>query len=161
MPSFDIVCELNMSEVDNALAQANKELAQRFDFRGSDTKVVREKNVITLESADDYKVKAGYEVLISKLVKRSVSLKSLKAKDIEPAAKGRARQAIDLIEGIDIDNAKDLVKKIKDAKLKVQASIQENQVRISGKQKDDLQTVMTMVRALEFPLPLNFNNFRD
>jgi cyclic-di-GMP-binding protein len=161
MPSFDIVSALNLAEVDNAVMQAMKELIQRFDFKGSDTKVVREEKLITIDSADDYKVKAALDVLETKLVKRGVSLKSLKMNNIEPAAGGRARQKIDLQDGIDSDRAREISKMIRDSKIKVQASIQGDAVRVTGKKKDDLQEVITMLRQKDFPLPLQYVNFRE
>lgn len=161
MPSFDVVSQLNLAEVDNAVNQAAKELLQRYDFKGTNTKVSREDKVLTVESTDDYKVKAAVDVLKSKLVKRNVSLKALKSHDVEPAAGGRARQKIDLQEGIDKDRAKEITKKIKDTKLKVQPSIQGDAVRISGKKKDDLQEVIALLKSADFPLPLQFINFRD
>ncbi len=161
MPSFDIVSKINLAEVDNAVMQASKELIQRFDFKGTDTKVDREDKTVTIESADDYKVKAALDVLQSKLVKRNVSLKSLKLKDIEPSAGGRARQKLELLDGIDSENAKELTKTIRDSKMKVQASIQGDAVRVTGKKRDDLQEVIGMMKALDFVLPLQFINFRD
>jgi hypothetical protein len=161
MPSFDIVSKLDLAEVDNALHQAQKELAQRYDFKDTATSLVRSEKVITLESADDYKVKAAYDVLQGKLVKRGVSLKALKPGKIEPAAKGRARQAIDLLDGIDADRGRELMKKIKEMNLKVQCSMQEAQVRVTGKKRDDLQAVIQALRAADFPLALQTINFRD
>lgn len=161
MPSFDIVNTVDMMEVDNAVSQANKEVGQRFDFKGSNTSIVRKEKEITIESADDYKVKATVEVLQSKLVKRNVSIKVLKLGTIEPAAGGRARQKVTIQEGIETEKAKEIVKFIKDKKLKVQASIQSDAVRVTGKSKDELQEVMGHIRGMDFPLPLQFNNFRD
>ncbi len=161
MPSFDVVSELNLMEVDNAVGQASKELIQRFDFKGSDTKVVREDKAITIESADEFKVKAALDVLHSKLVKRGVSLKSLKEEKIEPSARGRAKLRLTLLEGVDKENAKEIVKRIKESGQKVQASIQDQQVRVSGKKRDDLQEVMALLRAADLPLSLQFTNFRD
>jgi uncharacterized protein YajQ (UPF0234 family) len=161
MPSFDIVSKLDLAEVDNAIHQTSMEIHQRYDFKDTKSSIDRAEKVVTLESADDYKVKAAYEVLQGKFVRRGVSLKSVKAKEIEPAAKGRARMTIDLIDGIETEKARELVKKIKELNLKVQASIQEEQVRVSAKKKDDLQKVMGVIRALEFSLPLQFVNLRD
>ena len=161
MPSFDIVSELDTPEVENAINQANKELTQRYDFKGTETKIEKKDNEIMINSSDDYKVGAAYDVLQSKLVKRNVSLKSLDPGKVEPAAGGRAKQQIKLKEGIDKEKAKDLVKKIKDTKLKVQASIQGDCVRVTGKKRDDLQEVMSALKALDYPLPLDYTNFRD
>lgn len=161
MPSFDIVNTVDLMEVDNAVAQSNKEVGQRFDFKGSNTSIVRKEKEITVESTDDYKVNATVEVLQSKLVKRNVSIKVLKLGTVEPAAGGRARQKITIQEGIETDKAKELVKFIKDKKLKVQASIQSDAVRVTGKSRDELQEVMGLIRGMDFTLPLQFNNFRD
>jgi cyclic-di-GMP-binding protein len=161
MPSFDIVSKLDFNEVDNALQQALKELSQRFDFKGTDTTLVREEKQVTLESADDYKVKAALDVFQTKLVKRNVNLKSLKPGKIEPATKGRGRQVIELQDGIEIDLARRIVKEIKDSKIKVQVAIQGDTVRVSGKKRDDLQEAIALVRGKDLPLPLQFINFRD
>ncbi|HMQ11201.1 MAG TPA: YajQ family cyclic di-GMP-binding protein [Oligoflexia bacterium] len=161
MPSFDIVNEIDFAEIDNALNQANKELTQRFDFKGSNTTIERKDKEIMVNSADDYKVQAAVDVLQAKLAKRSVSLKSLELGKIEPAASGRAKQNIKVLEGIEKDKAKELIKTIKDSKLKVQASIQGETVRVTGKKRDDLQEVITLLKSLDFSLPLQFNNFRD
>jgi len=161
MPSFDVVNTIEMMEVDNAISQSNKEVTQRFDFKGSNTTIERKEKEITIDSADDYKVQATLEVLQSKFAKRNVPLKVLKTLPIEKASGGRARQKIQLQEGIDTERAKEIVKVIKEKKLKVQASIQGESVRVTGKNKDDLQEVMAVLRALEFPLPLQFDNFRD
>ena len=162
MPSFDIVNAIEMMEVDNAVSQSEKELNQRFDFKGSHTKVVREQKAISIDSADENRVKAAIDVLQAKLIKRNVSIKVLKLGKIEPSAGGRAKVKIDLQEGIIQENAKDLVKRIKDSKLKVQVSIQGDLVRVTGKQRDDLQQVISFLKGLEdFPLPLQFINFRE
>jgi cyclic-di-GMP-binding protein len=161
MPSFDIVSKLDFNEVDNAVMQTTKEVIQRFDFKGSNTTVEREEKKITIDSADDYKVKATVDVLQTKLVKRGVSLKCLKLGKIEPAAGGRVRQVIDLQDGIDVDRGREIIKEIKDAKLKVQSSFQGDAVRVSGKKRDDLQEAIALVRAKDYPIPLQFINYRD
>ena len=161
MPSFDIVSNIEMNEVDNAIHQSNRELLQRFDFKGSNTEIKRDKENITIESADEYKVQAAVDVFQGKLVKRGVSLKSLELKNIEPAAGGRARQSGALKEGIDTPRAKELVKIIKDTKMKVQASIQGELVRVTGKKRDDLQEVIALLEKNDFSLPLQFINFRE
>jgi cyclic-di-GMP-binding protein len=161
MPSFDVVSKLDFNEVDNAVMQAMKELSQRFDFKGTDTTLVREDKSVTLDSADDYKVKAALDVFQTKLVKRGVNLKSLNLGKIEPSAKGRARQTIDLKDGIEIDLARQIVKEIKDSKIKVQVAIQGDSVRVSGKKKDDLQDAIALLRGKEYPLPLQFTNYRE
>lgn len=161
MPSFDVVSEINMSEVDNAIDQALREITQRFDFKGSNTSVVREKNELTIESADDYKVTASVDVLQTKLVKRGVSLKSIEFHKIETAGGGRARQKATIHEGLDAPDCKEIVKQIKDWKLKVQASIQGDLVRITGKKRDDLQDVIAKLKELDYKRPLSYINFRD
>ena len=161
MPSFDIVSKLNLQEVDNAIHQATKEVIQRYDLKDSKSTIVRADKKITLDSSDDFKLKAVYDILQSKLVKRGVSLKAIKEGKVEPSAGGRARQVLDFIDGIDSDKSRELVKTIKDSKIKVQAAYQDEQVRVSGKKRDDLQEVIGLLRAKDFPIPLQFINFRD
>jgi uncharacterized protein YajQ (UPF0234 family) len=161
MPSFDVVCKLEMAEVDNALNQAKKELAQRYDFRGTDTQVDRTPEGITLKSSDKDHLQAAYKVLMEKLVKRGVSLRALDPQDEEPAAKQSVRQLIKLKEGISVEKGKEINKLIKDAKLKVQSQIQDEQVRVTGKNKDDLQAAIKLLRAQDLGLDLQFTNFRD
>jgi len=161
MPSFDIVSKVNWHEVDNALNQANKELSQRFDFKGSDTKIELKDESFAIESADEFKVKQAVEVLHGKLAKRQVPLDALDAGAIEPAGGGRARQQIKVQSGIEEKTAKSIVKAIKTAKFKVQAAIQGDSVRVTGKKRDDLQEVMAMLRDGSYGQPLQFDNFRD
>ncbi len=160
--SFDIVSKVDMQEVDNALNQTRKEIAQRYDFKGTKTVIEfieKEKNV-TVTSDDDFRLKAVVDVLQNKFVKRGISLKTLKYGNVEPASGGMVRQVISVQVGIDKENAKKLVQVIKDTKLKVQAQIMEDQVRVTGKDKDALQTVIGTLRSTEFPLPLQFTNYR-
>ena len=161
MPSFDVVSQVNLQEVDNAVNQARKEIGQRYDFKDTRTELAWDKKAITIVSESEFKVKAVVDVLQSKLVRRGVSLKSLKYGPIEPAAGGRARQVIEIQQGIAPERAREIVKVIKDSKLKVQAQIQADQVRVSGKKKDDLQEVIGLLREQDFGLPLQFVNFRD
>lgn len=163
MPSFDVVSIVDPQEVDNAINQTRKEIEQRFDFKGSDTEIEfdKDKNEIRVVSSDDFKVKAAVDVLQTKLVRRGVSLKALEYGKVEPAAAGRAKQTIKLQQGIDTDRAREIVKFIKDAKLKVQVQIQGDQVRVSGKKRDDLQVVIQALKGHDFRLPLQFVNFRD
>jgi len=161
VPSFDVVSQVNLQEVDNAVNQARKEIAQRYDFKDTRTEIAWDKKAITIVSESEFKVKAVVDVLQSKLVRRGVSLKSLKYAPIEPAAGGRARQVIEIQQGIDPERAREIVKVIKDSKLKVQAQIQADQVRVSGKKKDDLQEVIRLLREQDFGLPLQCVNFRD
>ena len=161
MPSFDIINELNMNEVDNAVNQAGKEIQQRYDFKGSNSTVERDDKTIKINSVDESKVTAVIDVLQSKMVKRGISLKSLDVGTIEPAGGGRAKVEIKLQEGIDKVQAKDIVKRIKDTKIKVQPSIQGEAVRVSGKKIDDLQEIIGVLKAAELSIPIDFQNFRD
>jgi len=160
--SFDIVSEVNLQEVDNALNQARKEISQRYDFKDSKSSIdfnAKEKEIVVI-SDDEFKLKSVIDVLQSKLIKRSVPVKALEYKKIEPAANSTVRQAISLRIGIDKENAKALVKMIKDSKVKVQAQIMDDQVRVTGKSKDDLQEVMKMVRECDLPIATQFVNYR-
>ncbi len=160
--SFDIVSEVNLQEVDNAVNQARKEIAQRYDFKGSKSAIdlsVKEKT-LTVVSDDEFKLKSVVDVLQEKLVKRGVPLKALKYGNPEGATAGTVRQVITLQVGIDKDDGKRIVKMIKDSKLRVQAQIMEDQVRVSGKNKDDLQSVIAMVRKADFPFAVQFTNYR-
>ena len=161
MPSFDIVSKVQWNEVDNALNQAQKELAQRYDFKDTDTEIEKNADGITVRSASEERAKAALGVLQEKLVKRKVSLKHLDPQKPEPTQKGGARILVKIKEGIEGEKAKELVKLIKDSKLKVQASIQEQQVRIQGKNKDDLQATIQLVRSKDFGIELQFINMRD
>jgi len=160
--SFDIVSEVNLQEVDNAINQARKEIGQRYDFKGSKSSIdlsLKEKT-ITVVSDDDFKLKSVVDVLQEKLIRRNVPLKALKYSTPEAAAGGTMRQVITLQVGIDKDNGKQIVKMIKDSKVRVQAQIMEDQVRVSGKNKDDLQTVIAMVRKADLPFAVQFTNYR-
>jgi cyclic-di-GMP-binding protein len=161
MPSFDVVSKVAWHEVDNALLQAQKEVAQRFDFRGTGAELERTGDGIVLRASSEDRVKAVLEVLREKLVKRKVSLKHLDIGKMEMTGKGGSKQLVKIVEGIDSEHARTLVKWIKDEKLKVQASIQEEQVRVSGKKKDDLQAAIAALRAKEFDIELQFINFRE
>ncbi|GMA59090.1 hypothetical protein C7445_10297 [Alicyclobacillus sacchari] len=158
--SFDIVSKVDMQEVTNAVDQARREIETRFDFKGSKSEIRLEDGQLTLISDDEYKLSQVYDVLQTKLVKRNVSLKALKPGKIEPAAGGTVRQVITLAQGIDADAAKRMTKLIKDSKIKVQAQIQGDQVRVSGKSRDDLQAVIQMLREADLDIPLQFTNYR-
>jgi uncharacterized protein YajQ (UPF0234 family) len=160
MPSFDIVSKVAWNEVDNALNQAQKELSQRFDFKDTDTSVEKTEDGITIRSSSEDRCKAAYKVLEDKLVKRKVSLKHIEVGEPEAAGKG-ARLVLTIKEGIESEHAKDIVRRIKDSKLKVQASIKDEQVRVTGKNRDDLQEVIALMRAAGLPIELQFINFRD
>lgn len=161
--SFDIVSEVNMQEVDNALNQAQKEVAQRYDLKDSKSTISfdQKEKTVTISSLNEFTLKSVIDVLQNKFIKRGIHLKSLEYSPVEQAAGGTARQKITLRVGIDKENAKNLVKLIKDSKLKVQAQIMEEQVRISGKDRDELQAVIAKLKALDFPLPLQFTNYRS
>jgi len=161
MPSFDIVSKVQHHEVDNAFQQAHKEVAQRYDFKDTDTEMERAPDAITIRSGSEERAKAALSVLQDKLVKRKVSLKFTEPGDPEPTGKGGARIVVKIKEGIEVEKARAIVLAIKDAKLKVQASIQEAQVRVSGKNKDDLQLAIRTVRALDLGIELSFVNMRD
>lgn len=160
--SFDIVSQVDLQEVDNALNQARKEIGQRYDFKDSKTSIElnQKDKQITILSDDDFRMKSVIDIVQSKLVKRGISLKALKYGKIEPAAGGTVRQIISLQVGIDKEDAKAIVRMIKDSKIKVQAQIMDDQVRVSGKDKDDLQTVMKMLRESDFSFAMQFVNYR-
>ena len=161
MPSFDVVSQVDMQEVDNAVNQTKKEVGQRYDFKDSKTEIELEKNEIRIQSSDEYKVKAVVEVLQSKMARRQVPLKALEYGGIEPATGGRAKQTVTVQQGIVAEKARVIVKLIKDAKLKVQAQIQADQVRVSGKNRDDLQRVIQLLKQQDLDVALQFVNFRD
>ncbi|MEZ4742397.1 MAG: YajQ family cyclic di-GMP-binding protein [Bdellovibrionota bacterium] len=163
MPSFDIVCELDLQEVDNAVNQAQKEVATRYDFRGgqSSLKFEREKKSIQIIADDDMKLKAIHQILESKLQKRDVDSRALTYGKEEDASGNLIRQTVSLISGLDKDNAKKVTKIIKDSKLKVQAQIQDDQVRVTGKKIDDLQEVIGILKNSDVGLPLQYVNMRS
>ncbi|HTY41549.1 MAG TPA: YajQ family cyclic di-GMP-binding protein [Thermoanaerobaculia bacterium] len=160
--SFDVVSKVDLQEVLNAVQQASKEIATRFDFRGSKSKIEwNEKELqLTLTSDDEHKLKSVVDILETRLVKRGIAVKSLDFQKIEPAANTTVRQLVKIQQGISSEKAKDIVKAIKDQKLKVQASIQADQVRVAGRAKDDLQAVMALLRGRDFGVPLQFTNYR-
>lgn len=159
--SFDVVSEVDMQEVDNAVNQAKKEIGTRYDFRGSKSEINLEGDTIKIIGDDEYKLNAIIDVLKGKMVKRNVAIRNLDYGKVEPAAGATVRQVITIKKGITKENAKEVVKAIKNMKLKVQASIQEDQVRVSGKDKDDLQAVIQMLKQLDVPVELQFVNFRS
>ena len=159
--SFDIVCKIDMQEVTNALDQARREIETRYDFKGSKSEVTLDKTDITLVAADDMKLKAVVDILQSKLHKRGVPLKALTYGKVETGSGGVLRQKIGLQQGIPIEKAREIVRLIKDAKMKVQASIQEDQVRVSGKNRDDLQRAIALVRDRDLGIALQFTNYRS
>ena len=158
--SFDVVSKTEMQEVANAVQQAQKELAQRFDFKGSKSEIELKAEELILVSDDEVKLKSLKDIVESKLVKRKVSLKAIDYAPLEQASMGTVRQKAKIIQGIEIEKAKAIVKAIKEAKLKVQASIQADQVRVTGRSKDDLQGAMALLREKDFGVPLQFTNYR-
>ncbi|MCL4474847.1 MAG: YajQ family cyclic di-GMP-binding protein [Nitrospirae bacterium] len=159
---FDVVCNVDLQEVSNAVTQAMKEIQQRFDFKGSKSNIELDKGkaVITLTSDDETKLKSVIDILQSKLVKRTISLKALNYGKIEQAAGSTVRQVVTLQQGIPQDKAKEMVKLIKDLKLKVNAEIQKDQVRVRGKKIDDLQMIIAKLREKDFGIALQFTNYR-
>jgi uncharacterized protein YajQ (UPF0234 family) len=160
--SFDIVSNVDLQEVDNAVNQARKEILQRYDLKGSKSSIdlnQKEKELI-LHSDDDFKLKSVLDVLQGKLIKRGVPIKSLEYGPVEASSGGTVRQVIRIRIGIDKDSAKQIIKMIKDTKLKVQAQIMEDQVRVTGKNKDDLQSIIALVRKADLPFAVQFTNYR-
>ncbi len=161
MPSFDVVSRVDAQEVDNALNQTRKEVAQRYDLKDTKSELAWDQKDITITSADDFKVKAVVDVLQSKLAKRNVPLKNLDYGKVEPAASGRARQRITVQQGVATEKAREIVKRVKSSGLRVQTQILEDQLRVSGKNRDDLQAVIQLLRGDDFGIALQFVNFRD
>ena len=161
MPSFDIVSKVQRSEVDNAFNQAEREITQRFDFKDTGTELEKTPEAITIVSGSEDRAKAALTVLQDKLVKRKVSLRFTEPGKPQPTAKGGARIVVKIKEGIEVDKARAIVQAIKESKLKVQASIQESQVRVTGKNRDDLQAAIQALRARDFGIELQFLNLRD
>jgi len=158
--SFDVVSSVDLQEVRNAISQAEKEISTRFDLKGSASSIELQAEEIVLASADEFKLKAVRDVLEGRLVKRSVPLKALSWGKLEEALGGKVRQRVALQKGIPTDKAREIVKLIKGTKLKVQAAIQGDQVRVSGKNKDDLQKVMGMLRGTDLGIDMQFTNYR-
>ena len=161
MPSFDIVSQVNSMEIENAVNQAKKELANRFDFKGSKAEIILEKTEIKLSAEDAHKVRTLNEMVIGKLSKRGISLKSVEQCDPDISPLGHARQSLKLKHGIASDVAKQITGFIRDHKFKVTPQIQGDEVRVTGKSRDDLQAVIAAVRGHEFPVAVQFVNFRD
>ncbi len=161
MPSFDVVSQIDQHEVDNACNQARKEIAQRYDFKGTESSIEKTDEGIVIGSNSEGRIDAARDVLESKMVRRQVSLKSLDAQPPQQAGGSMWRQLIKLKEGVSKEKAKEIVKAIKDSKIKVQAAIQGDSVRVSGKKRDDLQATIALLKEKDFELPLQFKNFRD
>lgn len=160
--SFDIVSEIDMQEIDNAVNQASKEVQQRYDLKdtGSSFELNKGDKKITILSKDEYTLKTIIDVLQNKMIKRGISLKALDYANIEPASNGTVRQMVTLQSGISKENAKKIVKMIKDTKMKVQAAIQDEQVRVTGKDKDDLQEVISMLKGADLDFAVQFTNYK-
>ncbi|MBF0339801.1 MAG: YajQ family cyclic di-GMP-binding protein [Magnetococcales bacterium] len=161
MPSFDVVSEVDLQEVDNAVNQVTKEIATRYDFRGSKCKVEREEAILKVTADDDYKLGQVLDVLKEKLIRRKVDIKVLDYGTVEAASGSMKRQQITVRQGVDSELAKKIVAGIKTSKLKVQAAIQGEQVRVTGKKRDDLQEAIASIKAAGYELPLQFTNFRE
>lgn len=161
MPTFDIVSELNMQEIDNAINQAKKEIDGRYDFKGSHAELKWDKKEVILLAEDEYKVSTMSSILEAKMSKRGIDLRALKLDKIEPAGGRLLRQKITFSQGIEKEKAKEIVKFIKDSKLKVQPQIMDDKIRVSSKSIDELQATMQVVKANNFSVPLQFDNMRS
>ena len=161
MPSFDIVSEVNSMEIENAVNQAKKELANRFDFKGSNAEITLEKNEIKMSANDQFKIRALEEIVIGKLAKRNVSMKNIDRPEADISPLGHARQSIKIKQGIETSVAKQITGFIREQKFKVTTQIQGDEVRVTSKSRDELQTVIGAVRAREWPVAVQFVNFRD
>ncbi len=161
MPSFDIVSEVNQVELRNAIEQSNKEIANRFDFKGSDARIEQGEDTLTLFADDEFKLGQVHDILTAKLAKRNVDVRYLDRGEIEKVSGNKVKQVVTVKEGVAGELAKKIVKAIKDSKLKVQASIQGEAVRVSGAKRDVLQEAIALVRKSVTDVPLQFNNFRD
>jgi cyclic-di-GMP-binding protein len=161
MPSFDIVSEIDKQELDNALNQARKELATRFDFKGTHTEILLEKDKILLIADDASRLRGLREIVIGKLSKRGVDLRNVEQVEPEISPLGHARQELKIQQGLEGKKAKEIIQAIKGQGLKVQSQLQDRQIRVTGKKRDDLQDVIAFVRARDFGVATNFTNFRD
>lgn len=160
MPSFDIVSEVDMQEVDNAVNQAIKEIEQRYDFRGSKCEIIWDKKEITINGDDDYKMGAMKDILQTKMHRRNIDIKSLDFAKIEPAGGNMLRQKVKIVQGLEKETSKEITKAIKDSKLKVQAQIADDKVKVSSKSIDELQATISYIRSQKFSVPLQFTNMR-
>ncbi|PWT83707.1 MAG: YajQ family cyclic di-GMP-binding protein [Acidobacteria bacterium] len=162
MPSFDLVSEVNKQEVDNAINQARKELGTRFDFKGSKATIeLTNPSLIELSAEDAGKLRSLVEIVIAKLAKREIDLRNVERKEPSISPLGHGRQEIHIKQGLEGDKAKEIIKAIKGLDLKVQSQIQDQQIRVTGKKRDDLQSVIQFLRAKDFGVGLSFRNFRD
>lgn len=158
--SFDVVSEVNMQEVDNAVNQAVKEISQRYDFKGSMTELTLSEDTIKIVTEDEFRLNSVVEILKAKCIKRGVSVKSLDFEKLEKASLGGVRQNVKIVKGLAKEKAKDIVAELKTSKIKVQAQIMENQVRVTGKDKDDLQAAIQLLKSKDFGVDLQFANYR-
>ena len=161
MPSFDVVSRVDFQEIDNAIANALREITNRYDFKGSNTSVERKEKIITILTDDDLKLSQVDDILISHFVRRKLDPLALGKKDKEKAGGDRIRQTITLVEGIEQDIAKKITSEIKNSKMKIQAKINGNELRIDGKKRDDLQEAINFLKTLDLNIPIRFSNFRD
>ena len=161
MPSFDIVSEVDGQEIDNALNQARKELVTRFDLKDAKTEIVQEKDKIVLMADDAARLKALREIVIGKFSKRGVDLRNVKQEEPALSSVGHARQELTIQQGLEGDKAKEIIQAIKSQNFKVQSQLQDRQIRVTGKKKDELQTIIQFVRGRDFGVATNFKNFRD
>jgi cyclic-di-GMP-binding protein len=161
MPSFDIVSEVDQQEVDNALNQARKELAARFDFKNVKTEIIYEKDKIVLTAEDGARLKGLLEIVVGKLSKRGVDLRNLDQAEPEISSVGHARQELKIQQGLEGDKAKEIIQAVKAQNFKVQCQLQDRQIRVTGKKRDELQDVIAFVRGRDFGVATNFKNFRD
>ena len=161
MPSFDVVSKLDMQEIDNSISNSMKEITQRYDFKGSNSKIERSDKIITLTTEDELKAKQVLDILNGQIIKRNVDTRSIKLKNSESASGNTIRQTFDLIEGVDQDISKKIISTIKSSKMKVQVKIQGNELRVSGAKRDNLQDAIQIIKDLDLPVPLQYVNFRD
>src|SRR5437764_8009118 len=161
MPSFDIVSEVDKQEIDNALNRGRKELATRFDFKGSAAEIIYEKDKITLTAEDRNRLRGLREIVIGKLSKRGVDLRNIEQVEPDISPLVHARQELKIQQGLEGEKAKEIIKAIKEARFKVQSALQDRQIRVTGKKKDELQNVIQFVRGHDFKVAINFKNFRD
>lgn len=161
MASFDVVSEINLQEADNAINQSRKEIEGRFDFRGSQCEIIWDKKLITLMADDDHRLEAMVSILQSKMHRRGIDIQALKFETAEPAGGKMLRQKVSLLQGIDKEKGKEICKVIKDSKLKVQAQIADEKVRVTSKSIDELQEVIALLKRSQFAIPLQFNNMRS
>ena len=161
MPSFDVVSKLDMQEIDNSISNSMKEITQRYDFKGSNSKIERSERIITLTTEDELKAKQVLDILNGHIIKRNVDTRSIKLKNSESASGNTIRQTFDLIEGVDQEISKKIIATIKSSKMKVQVKIQGNELRVTGAKRDNLQDAIQIIKDLDLPVPLQYVNFRD